>query len=107
MSGWKRGTPLAERKWITTTIKWSWLEMILSGEKTIEYKVAKEFWRVRLDKLIGLYDVPIGINFIVKKKAYKFEVTKIVYREETKKPFIIDGMETYQWYEIHLGKRLS
>ena len=93
-------------KWISTTIKKKWLEKILSGEKTVERKVANEFWTKRLEKFVdGTFQDDIGINFLCGCESYKFKViniNKCYWRDG----FDIDGVITQEWYEIRLGEQL-
>jgi len=94
--------------WITTTIKWIHLEKILSGEKKIEYKVKKPFWDDRLGKAKRLIDEGknIGINFVCKKRGYKYHLIEIESHDRDE-PMDIDGIMTKEWYENHLGDRIS
>lgn len=92
-------------KWISTTIKKKWMVKILSGEKTIEYKGATDFWRPRLDKImINHSDKEIGINFLYGRVPYKYKVENIYYYYGDR---VIDGVLHHGFYEIHLGDRIT
>jgi len=92
-------------KKITTTIKKEYLDKILSGEKTIEYKGNTEFWSTRLDKLMLIQDKVI-INFICGRKSYKFEVWRIE-RQEDFNGFIINNKSYNSYFKIYLGNRIT
>jgi len=47
---------------LTMTLKREWFDKILSGEKSIEYRVAKEYWRARLEAYPG-HPTPNVIRF--------------------------------------------
>lgn len=96
------------RKWISTTIKRIHLDPILSGEKTIEYKVASPFWEKRLKKHMGYHgrESNIGINFLCGRESVKYKVFMLT-RMHDKKPMDVDGVLVNTWYEIHLGERIS
>jgi len=92
--------------YISTTIKKIWMDKILSGEKTSEFKVASVFWikrltgaRIVLDQL----QQPVRINFLCGQIAYKFIVKEILFHN---KPMVIDGVKTQMYYEIKLGQQL-
>jgi len=93
-------------KWISTTIKRHWLNQILKGKKT-ELKVATDFWRKRLEPLMGETDV--AINFLCGRETAKYRVVDISYNKRGLKfpPKIIDGTPTYAWFEIELGERIE
>lgn len=89
-------------KRISTTIKRVWMDKILSGEKTIEYKGAIPHWRARLHKFLYCGE-DIQITFLCGRKPYRFEVLKIFYYEGDR---IIDGTLHRAFYEIHLGEQI-
>ena len=92
-------------KWISTTIKRVWLDKILSGEKTSEFKVASDFWMKRLT--CGHYAPgELGINFLCGRKAVKYNVTRIVFWGMPGQRMNIDGKVVKEWYEIVLGERI-
>jgi len=91
--------------WISTTIKGKYMEKILSGEKSVEYKEASEFWEKRLKKYIGDHEEGLGINFICGQEVYKFEVTRVSIR--TTMSIEIDGKEVDRYYKIFLGERIE
>jgi len=92
-------------KWISTTIKRVWLDKILSGEKTSEFKVASDFWKKRLT--CGHYAPgELGINFLCGRVAVKYEVLWIQLWALPGQIKNIDGKVVREWYEIHLGERI-
>jgi len=93
---------MKERKWITTTIKCVYLDKIISGEKTHEFKGKTKFWKTRLDKLLD-YDGPIGINLLCGQEAVKFDVPRIIWWDKEGK---IDGKTYDSYYAIEIGERL-
>lgn len=101
-------------KWISTIIKKKWMDKILSGEKTSEYKVSSNFWGKRIENLADnlTFDrtsdpnhhrfiaKDISINFLCGRKSYKYKVTEII-RHFT--PMMIDGVSCNKYIEIKLG----
>ena len=96
--GWETKT-----KWVSTTIKRKWMDKILSGEKTIEYKGATEFWNTRLNKLLYCGE-EISINFLCGRVSYKFKVIRIFYYDNDR---VIDGVLHKGFFEIHLGEQIT
>lgn len=94
-------------KCISTTIKRTWMDKILSGEKKIEYKDNTEYWRKRLSNIDDI-DIESGveINFLCGQVAYRYKVIDIALIIH-KEPMDIDGVKTNTWYEIHLGERVQ
>lgn len=91
---------------ISTTIKKIWLDKILSGEKSIEFKIASNHWNKRLLRLTDpRWTRPIEINFLCGRDSYRFRVESV---EIIIDPdgFDIDGEITNEYYAIHLGKRI-
>ena len=88
---------------ISTTIKRKWLDQILSGIKTVEYKGATPFWRKRLNKLLYCGE-DVVITFLCGRVAYKFKVVKIFYYEGSR---VIEGTCYNAFYEIHLGEQIK
>lgn len=86
---------------ISTTIKRKYLDRILSGEKNVEYKGATPYWKKRLEKNLGLYYKDLAIVFVCSQEAYRFTVTNVVHRYESK---VIDGVRYESYYAIHLGR---
>jgi hypothetical protein len=95
---------MTERYWIPTTIKAKWFNKILSGEKTIERKVASNHWKPRLEKakLIKANGGKVGISFLCGQTSTKYEVLKII-SCHSNIGWEVDGVRTSDWYEIHLG----
>ena len=94
--------------WISTTIKKKYMELILSGKKTTEYKENTEYWNKRLNKIKNKKN--IAINFLCGRINYKFEVILIeaFFDYSNDGCFIdIDGKKVYEWWEIRLGKRIK
>ncbi len=94
--------------WISTTIKKKYMELILSGKKTTEYKENTEFWNKRLNKIMNKRN--IAINFLCGRINYKFEVKIIIpyFDYSNDGCFIdIDEKKVYEWWEIRLGKRIK
>jgi hypothetical protein len=94
-------------KWISTTIKKKWMDLILDGTKCAEYKANTKFWNKRLEPLVDKFflDDEIGINFLCGQKSYKYRVVHI--RHHNRHPLDIDGVQVTDWYEIQLGKRIT
>ena len=88
---------------ISTTIKRKWLDQILSGIKTVEYKGATPFWRARLDKL-RYTDEPRVITFLCGRESYKFKVKGVYLVGQFK---VIEGTGYRHYYEIHLGEQIQ
>lgn len=88
---------------ISTTIKKKWLDKILSGDKTIEYKGDTPFWRKRLDKLLYCGE-DVVITFLCGRKSYKFKVEKIFLFIGER---VIEGTCYNAFYEIHLGEQIQ
>lgn len=59
---------------ITTTIRRRWLAEIISGEKKVEYREAKRYWRERLAKV----SVPFELRLIDGMQKRAPEVTVLV-----------------------------
>lgn len=96
-------------KWISTTIKKKYMDKILEGKKTIEYKKASEYWEKRLNKYreYGREDYSdVGINFLCGQKSYKFEVKNVSLWYHTD-GLEIDGEMVRHVFHIVLGKRLD
>ena len=100
--------------WISTTIKRMYMDKILSGEKTVEYKSLIPYWDRRVGKFLhkALFansnppTLPKGINFLCGRKSYKFKITMI--RIEATSPDIpTDVVSTGGCYAIHLGERIE
>ncbi len=90
--------------WISTTIKKKYMDKILSGKKTSEYKKATDFWEKRLSKYVGTHDGDLGINFLCGQESYKFRVRQVARGSDFE--IDIDGEPVWEWYEIHLGERM-
>lgn len=88
-------------RYISTTIKKVWLEQILSGEKVIEFKGATDFWIKRLMPMLEGSD-RIIINFLCGRKSFKFTVLNVCH-VRSRRPFKIDEVYFYEWFEIHIG----
>lgn len=94
-------------KTISTTIKAKWLDKIESGEKTVELKEAKEFWRQRLHPLLR-WKGPIQIVFICGRyRKAVYQVAGISYHSVPGYSIDIDGKKVPAWYEIKLGDRIT
>lgn len=91
--------------WISTTIKWKYLNKIIGGQKKIEMKGNKEFWKRRLLKLRNTKE-QIGINFLNGKDVYKFLVKKVYYQMAIV-PIDIDGVKYERYFAIELGCRIE
>jgi len=104
-------------KYISTTIKRTWMNLILEGSKTIEYKVASDYWKKRLEKYVthridrrkdtvnAEHRVKeLGINFLCGRECYKYRVDYV--KHVTGGRMEIDGTDATEWYEIHLSERL-
>jgi hypothetical protein len=87
-------------KFLTTTIKRCYMDLILSGKKTIEYKGYIDHWKKRIDKILKDpgYPADYGINFLCGQIAYKYKITKIVLVDSPKE---IAGTTYPKHYEIH------
>jgi len=85
---------------ITTTIKRKYMDQILSGIKTVEYKGYTDFWSTRINRVLHnpVYPDNCVINFLCGQKAYKYKITKI---ELQVGPREIDGAKYDKYYEIH------
>lgn len=88
---------------ISTTIKKVYMDQILSGKKTVEYKGLSEFWKSRLQKLTDRDN--LAINFLCGQASYKYAVKKVV-QVTSNTGMDIDGTMCHSWYEIHLGDPL-
>ncbi len=94
--------------WISTTIKKKYLDKILEGEKTIEYKKGSEFWKKRLEKHLGVFKSgSLGINFLCGQKTYKFDVLQVIHISNRLKEIEIDGEKVDDYYKIYIGERLD
>lgn len=97
-------------RWISTTIKRKWLDKILSGEKTIERKVASEYWEPRISK--ARHELAcgheVGLNLLCYRDCHKFKVLKIERQIlPTGQRRDIDGVMTQIWFEIHIGDEIT
>ncbi|RLI55226.1 MAG: hypothetical protein DRP09_10450 [Candidatus Thorarchaeota archaeon] len=92
-------------KVISTTIKRKWLDKIVNGEKTIELKKAKKFWRKRLGPMLN-YSGKIRITFVCGQDVKRFRVERVEYHSDQAHPKDIDGELVSEWYEIHLGDEI-
>ena len=91
-------------KWISTTIKRIYMNEIILGTKKREYKIYNEFWKKRLDPLIGIEE-EIGINFLCGQMPYKYHVQFIQY-VNINWNYDIDGNRVNEFYIIYLGDRI-
>ena len=84
------------------------MDKILLGEKTSEFKIASKFWIKRLNKArLELERLqPVNINFLCGQKSYKFIVKDIIFHSKQSSIYI-DGVKTYMYYEIKLGKQMA
>lgn len=91
---------------ITTTIKKVYMDKILSGEKTSEYKTNSEFWNKRLTKFVGqcFDEDPVIITFLCGRKSYKYRVLNVMCVPLPKE---IDGVVSDCYWDIRLGKRME
>ena len=99
---------MVKRKYISTTIKKEWLDKILDGTKTVEYKGDTPFWCRRIVPIKYLTAFgKLGINFPAGwpgyEKCYKFEVPEIEYIKGRR---VIDGQTFEACFAIHLGRRI-
>jgi len=87
---------------ISTTIKGLWMDKILSGEKTSEYKGNSDFWWKRLTKFIGhRFDKePVFITFLRGRMSYKYRVKCVLFYPVPKE---IDGVVYDCYWEIRLS----
>lgn len=94
---------------ISTTIKRKWMDKILTGEKTSEFKNASDFWNKRLFKYIGTDIVKNGstITFLCGRKVYRYIIKNVLYYPCNTPPKEIDGKLCSIYWEIQLGERLS
>ena len=90
-------------KRISTTIKRVWMDKILSGEKTSEFKGATPFWDKRLKPLLYCGE-EIIITFLCGKQPYWFRVRNVFYYDH---PRTINGTEHRAFYEIALGEQID
>lgn len=90
---------------ITTTIKRKYLDEILLGRKTVEYKGDTDHWHRRLHKFIKKVQKAgqLKINFVCGREAYKFHVKNVSYIE---REIFIDEIEYCAFYSISLGDRV-
>lgn len=99
--------------WIPTTIKKKWLELIISGEKTIEYKVDSAHWEPRMAKAMSelAFGREVGASFLCGQESVKYKVTKVerifLPKIRGKPGFDLDGKEVWRYYEVHLGERIE
>lgn len=81
---------------ISTTIKAIYLDLIVSGEKKVEYREINDFWTKRICK------IPDQIIFICGNRVERYEIVSI----ELVNKKIYDFDNTF-WFALHLGKRLK
>lgn len=79
---------------ISTTIKRKWMDKILSGEKTVEYKPVNDYWKPRIDGKRHTM-----INFLCGHEMLRIE--SIV------TPLDIGEFAETECYAIHLGERVA
>lgn len=91
---------------ISTTIKKIYMDKILSGEKTSEYKANTPFWNKRLIKYINRLtdEDPLIITFLCGQKSYKYYVKDVIC---VPLPMVIDGKKVDCYWEIQLGKKVG
>lgn len=91
---------------ISTTIKKKWLDEILSGKKTSEFKGDTAFWHNRIlkgiTKLEGKEEV--NINFLCGRNSYMYKVKAITHHKKTYK---IDEQEFPAYFDIELGEQVN
>lgn len=91
--------------WISTTIKKKWLDKILDGTKTSEYRKATPFWMNRFLHISITMPQKVGLNLLCGRLAYKFDVISLLEHEDDT-PFDLDGEKVYHYFEIVLGERI-
>lgn len=94
---------------LSTTIKRVYLDAIRSGDKTIEYKAASDWWRDRLGKAQAALKTGgrVSITFVCgRDNVDKYNVPRIELKQSAA-GMNIDGNTVYEWYEIHLGEVIS
>lgn len=77
---------------ITTTIKRPWLAAIIAGEKKVEYREMKPYWKKRLDDV----SIPFELRLINGMQLDAPEVTVVVGR-------VGRNLRTRE-YELHIRK---
>jgi hypothetical protein len=80
---------------ITTTIEREWLADIISGDKSVEYRQMKPYWRRRL----AAVSVPFELRLINGMQKHAPEVTVRVDR--------VRANSADRQYELHIGKILG
>lgn len=90
---------------ISTTIKRHWINEILNGIKTSEFKGNTDYWNKRLRRFIGHdFDInPTYINFLCGKMSYKFRIKNIILHAT---PGYIDGIDYNSYWQIVLWYRV-
>ena len=90
-------------KYISTTIKRKHLDKILSGEKTIERKVATPYWNPRLNNILRNIKLSergriegVGLNLLCGQENYKFRAASL-FKARSACPKEIDGVLTNEW----------
>ncbi len=103
-----------EKKILHLTLKKKWFDLIASGEKTIEYREIKDYWKRRLVTITD--DRIMSPNFIghpfTFNEFYEIEFkngyskTSPSMRVEFKKT-VLEVFEGKMCFAIHLGKIIS
>lgn len=99
-------------KLISTTIKREYMDLILKGEKKVEYKAPNEYWIKRL----GIRHLILGlnppkekehkvINFLCGRKSYKYKINKITLDKTPDE--LIGWFHSSKCFHIHLGDRIG
>ena len=94
---------------ISTTIKRKWMDKILSGEKTSEFKGDTEFWNKRINKILRAKMNEIGceeviITFLCGQISYKYKVLAI--HKNIDGGMDIDGIFYKKYWKIELGNQI-
>lgn len=95
-------------KTISTTIKKVYMDQILEGNKTSEFKGCSDYWNTRIYKILendSSGDNEVMINFLCGRVSYKYEVRFIILHNCGCSK-MIDGIEFSEYWEIQLGRRL-
>ena len=81
---------------LTFNLKKQWFEKIKSGEKTHEYRVANDYWHIRIQNYIEYCNEYSKSMIICFKCGYPKadKKDKILYGKVIKEPYIINGKNT-------------